>query len=314
MIYSVKYTKIACSLFHVITASRGVGYDWRTLLVVPSTSNARISLPGWSRYVSGARLDFLVGFRCKMVFDASTLWQVRGAMHTMSISSPLKDYTLPSTDITTLTKQRDDPLQDRCTRIHIHIYPILSRPRVRKMHFKEIFMRLATYVVWRRCTSLIFKKKNVLFETRCIVKATEQIQKRVLDNITFRSFILFIRLSNSIVTISAEIQWLRINTTRILCAKQKDTIELEKRTELHTCKYLERPFSIANRCIYLPRNVHSLWNAGKPSGSRNKNGTTGIDIELVNAYIWSYTKIIPAKTKAIRVGRGRRLVGWSGAG
>lgn len=149
MIYSVKYTKIACSLFHVITASRGVGYDWRTLLVVPSTSNARISLPGWSRYVSAARLDFLVGFRCKMVFDASTLWQVRGAMHTMSISSPLKDYTLPSTDITTLTKQRDDPLQDRCTRIHIHIYPILSRPRVRKMHFKEIFMRLATYVVWR---------------------------------------------------------------------------------------------------------------------------------------------------------------------
>lgn len=231
MIYSVKYTKIACSLFHVITASRGVGYDWRTLLVVPSTSNARISLPGWSRYVSGARLDFLVGFRCKMVFDASTLWQVRGAMHTMSISSPLKDYTLPSTDITTLTKQRDDPLQDRCTRIHIHIYPIPSRPRVRKMHFKEIFMRLATYVVWRRCTSLIFKKKNVLFETRCIVKATEQIQKRVLDNITFRSFILFIRLSNSIVTISTEIQRLRVNTTRILCAKQKDTIELEKRTD-----------------------------------------------------------------------------------
>lgn len=231
MIYSVKYTKIACSLFHVITASRGVGYDWRTLLVVPSTSNARISLPGWSRYVSGARLDFLVGFRCKMVFDASTLWQVRGAMHTMSISSPLKDYTLPSTDITTLTKQRDDPLQNRCTRIHIHIYPILSRPRVRKMHFKEIFMRLATYVVWRRCTSLIFKKKNVLFETRCIVKATEQIQKIVLDNITLRSFILFIRLSSSVVTISTEIQRLRVNATRILCAKQKDTIELEKRTD-----------------------------------------------------------------------------------
>lgn len=231
MIYSVKYTKIACSLFHVITASRRVVHDWRTLLVVPSTSNARISLPGWSRYVSGARLDFLVGFRCKMVFDASTLWQVRGAMHTMSISSPLKDYTLSSTDITTLTKQRDDTLQDRCTRIHMHIYPILSRPRVRKMHFKEIFMRLATYVVWRRCTSLIFKKKNVLFETRCIVKFTEQIQKRVLDNITFRSFILFIRLSSSIVTISTEIQRLRVNATRILSAKQKDTIELEKRTD-----------------------------------------------------------------------------------
>lgn len=109
--------------FHVITASRGVGFDWRTLLVVPSTSNARISLPGWSRYVSGARLDFLVGFTCKMVFDASTFWQVRGAMHTMSISSPLKDYTLPNRDITTLTKQRDDPLQDRCTRTYIS-YPL----------------------------------------------------------------------------------------------------------------------------------------------------------------------------------------------
>lgn len=115
--------------------------------------------------------------------------------------------------------------------VHVHIYPILSRPRIRKMHFKEIFMRLATYVVWRRCTGLILEKKNILFETRCIVKATEQVQKRELDDITFRSFILLIRLSSSIVTISTEIQRLRVNAIRILCAKQKDTTELEKRTD-----------------------------------------------------------------------------------
>lgn len=198
--------------------------------------------------------------------------------------------------------------------VYIHIYPILSRPRIRKMHFKEIFMRLATYVVWRRCTGLILKKKNILFETRCIVKATEQVQKRELDDITFRSFILLIRLSSSIVTISTEIQRLRVNAIRILCAKQKDTIELEKRTD-DILRYILASTFFNRRLMHLSAAKRTFLMKRRQTERRwNKNGTTGIDIELVNAYIWSYTKIILAETKAIRVGCGRRLVGWSGGG
>lgn len=49
--------------------------------------------------------------------------------------------------------------------------------------------------------------------------------------------------------------------------------------------------------LYSSRNVHSLWNGGKPSGGGIKMEHNGIDIEPVNAYIWSYTKIISIGTK-----------------
>lgn len=47
---------------------------------------------------------------------------------------------------------------------------------------------------------------------------------------------------------------------------------------------------------------------------RNKNGTTWIDIEPVNAYIWSYTKIISIGTKRGRAWALCVFGGWEGGG
>lgn len=80
-----------------------------------------------------------------MVFDASTLWQVHGVMHTTASLSPLsKDYTLPGADVTTLTKQQDDPMEDRCSRIHAYRYNAIpvGFSGYAKCILKEIFMRL----------------------------------------------------------------------------------------------------------------------------------------------------------------------------
>lgn len=44
-------------------------------------------------------------------------------MHTASSSPSLsKDYTLPSADVTTLTKQQDNPQEERRTRVYTCIY------------------------------------------------------------------------------------------------------------------------------------------------------------------------------------------------
>lgn len=94
----------------------------------------------WIRFPSD--LDKMV--KWFLTRNGSTLWQVHGVMHTTASLSPLsKDYTLPGADVTTLTKQQDDPVEDRCSRIRAYRYPrypwVLG---LRKMHFKEIFMRL----------------------------------------------------------------------------------------------------------------------------------------------------------------------------
>ena len=101
-------------------------------------------------------------------------------MHTAWSSASLsKDYTLPSADVTTLTKQQDDPLKERRT----HVRSIFGRSRVREMYFEEniyigharteFFHELETSHTARHCTKChIFRRRKEEFGNMCYVSLT----------------------------------------------------------------------------------------------------------------------------------------------